>query len=89
MTPLGTVSARVEAALDELILAQERKRLSAARRVVPHATGDDADQPHDFPALASDPVFNYEDGILAGILAARAALRAGVLRPDDGPGTDV
>ncbi|GMV43133.1 MAG: hypothetical protein AMXMBFR64_48490 [Myxococcales bacterium] len=66
----------LEATLDAAIRAQESKRLAVARRLVPHATSDDADQPHDLPALASDPHFNYEDGILAGLLAARAAMRA-------------
>jgi hypothetical protein len=33
-------------------------------------------QPHDYPALAASPDFNFEDGILAGYLALRAALRA-------------
>ena len=89
MTRHDALSARAEAVLDELIRLQEQRRLDATRRIVPHATADDADQPHDFPALASDPHFNYEDGILAGLLAARAALRARVFVDavgDAGPG---
>lgn len=82
-----SVLTRVEAVLEELIAQQERRRLDAARRVMPCATGDDADQPHDHPGLASDPHFHYEDGILAGLMAARAAIRARVPRDEADPTT--
>jgi hypothetical protein len=32
------------------------------------------------PALARDPAFNYEDGLLAGLRSAEAALRAALAR---------
>ena len=35
-------------------------------RIDPRLTPDDLLQPHDFPALAADAGFNYEDGVLAG-----------------------
>jgi hypothetical protein len=62
--------------LAELIAQQEAKLRACAARVDPRLTADDLLQPHDFPALARDPEFNYEDGVLAGLRSAEAALRA-------------
>lgn len=62
--------------LDEMIAAQRERLASLARRVAPELAPDDLLQPHDHPALAASPDFNFEDGILAGYLAVRAALRA-------------
>ena len=62
--------------LDEMIDAQRKRLSQLARRIAPELTPEDLLQPHDHPRIASDPEFNYEDGILAGYLAIRAALRA-------------
>ncbi len=62
--------------LEEMIEAQRERLLHLARRLAPELTPEDLLQPHDHPTLAGNPNFNYEDGILAGYLAARAALRA-------------
>ncbi len=66
----------MEALLEEMIEAQRARLLALARRVLPNATPEDLLQPHDHPQLSSHPGFNFEDGILAGYLAVRAALRA-------------
>ena len=66
-------SARV---LVELIAHQESRLRACAARIDSRLTADDLLQPHDFPALARDPEFNYEDGVLAGLRSAQAALRA-------------
>jgi hypothetical protein len=62
--------------LDEMATHQRGKVLAAARRIIPHLTADDVLNPHDFPELESAGEFHYEDGILAGLLAAQAAIRA-------------
>jgi hypothetical protein len=62
--------------LAELIVQQELKLRAYAARIDPRLTPDDLLQPHDFPALGSDPGFNYEDGVLVGLRSAAAALRA-------------
>jgi hypothetical protein len=62
--------------LDEMIDAQRKRLSELARRIAPELTPEDLLQPHDHSRIASDPEFNYEDGILAGYLAIRAALRA-------------
>ncbi len=66
--------------LTEMIDQQESKLLHLARRSVPELTAEDARNPHDFPQLSRDPVFNYEDGILAGLRSAHMAVRAELQR---------
>ena len=62
--------------LDRAIDQQKAKLLTLARRINPRLTADDVLSPADFPELVADPMFNYEDGILAGLLSAQAILRA-------------
>ena len=69
-------SEELDRLLSEMIEAQRRKTLELARRINPAFSSDDLLQPHDHASLASHPVFQFEDGILAGLLAARAALLA-------------
>ncbi len=62
--------------LYQMIEQQERRLLQLARRSVPDLTPEDLRNPQDFPRLSADPVFNYEDGILAGLRSAHMAVRA-------------
>ena len=66
----------VDSLLDEMIAAQRVRLLQLARRIRPTTTAEDLLQPHDYPELSANSDFNFEDGILAGYLALRAALRA-------------
>ncbi len=66
----------MERMLAELVAQQAAKVRDVAARIDPRLTPDDLLQPHDFPVLARDPVFNYEDGVLAGLRAAETAVRA-------------
>jgi hypothetical protein len=66
----------ITALFDELIASQRAKTLALARRVDPSLTEDDLFQPHDHPKIASHPVYQFEDGILAGLLSAKAAFLA-------------
>ena len=65
-----------ETLLAQILEQQQAKVLRLARELVPGATEDDLTQPHDFPALVADSVFNYEDGIAAGLQVALTAVRA-------------
>jgi len=67
---------RDEELLEAMIERQRQKLLDLARRIVPGLTAEDLLQPHNHPSIAAHPDFNFEDGILAGYLAALAALRA-------------
>ncbi|MDQ5856903.1 MAG: hypothetical protein M3542_01310 [Acidobacteriota bacterium] len=66
----------IERLLDEMIATQRERVVEVARRIAPSLGPDDLLQPHDHPALAASADFNFEDGVLAGYLAFRAALRA-------------
>jgi hypothetical protein len=66
----------IDGLLAEMIDAQRARLLDLARRLEPSLTAEDLLQPHNHPRLAASPEFHFEDGILAGYLAIRAALRA-------------
>ena len=78
----------VERHLEALIVQQREKVLRLARRRLPHLTNEDILNPHDFPELVADPNFNFEDGILAGLLQAQMSLRV-ALRNDGSPSDDM
>ena len=65
---------RVFALLDEMEELQRGKVIELARRLKPGLTAEDIRNPHDFPDL-DDPDWHFEDGQLAGIQAARFALK--------------
>ena len=75
MTP-DSCLALIDRLLSQMIEQQEGKVLRLARRTVPDLTPEDLRNPQDFPQLSRDPIFNYEDGILAGLRSAHIALRA-------------
>jgi len=59
------------------MIAQQRMTLlKCGRRLVPQLVEDDLWQPNDFPILENNPVFRYEEGILAGYMSLQSALRA-------------
>lgn len=72
----------METLLDELVEDQKRKLLLLGRKIVPSLTPEDVMQPNDYPKLDNDPVFRYEEGMLAGMLSTQMAIRA--LRKDRG-----
>lgn len=78
--PAETVEA-IERHFDEMIAMQRRKVFDRARRHVPHLTADDVLNPHDFPALMRDHDFQFEDGILSGLVQSQISLRAAFFRP--------
>jgi|GEM_PF-312776 len=80
-TPLETFELEIETLMNELVEQQQAKVLQVARSRLPHLTGDDILNPHDFPLLMTDPFFNYEEGLAAGLMAAQVAIRARILRP--------
>jgi hypothetical protein len=75
---LETAMAALET-LEELIARQRAKVHAAARRLRPGLTDADLANLHAFPDVHQDPTFEFEDGQLAGLLAARIALHARLL----------
>jgi len=70
------VEAFAETRLQEMIEFQREKLLKLAREILPDVTPEDLRNPQDFPELIKDPLFNYEDGLLAGYLAVQIAMRS-------------
>ena len=65
-----------ETRLQEMIEFQREKLLKIAREILPGLTPEDLRNPQDFPNLIKDPLFNYEDGLLAGYLAVQISMRS-------------
>jgi len=70
------LEAFAETRLQEMIEFQREKLLKLAREILPDLTPEDLRNPQDFPELIKDPLFNYEDGLLAGYLAVQIAMRS-------------
>lgn len=66
----------LDALFEEMIAQQRARVLSIARAIDPRLTSDDVLSPDDFPHLAADPRFAWEDGLLAGLISAQIAVRA-------------
>lgn len=60
--------------LEGMISRQQKKVLELGRKWVPHATDEDLRNAEDFAILKDKPIYHYEDGILAGLIAAKTAL---------------
>jgi hypothetical protein len=73
---LNTLLAEVENTLNELHEQQTAKARRQAHKIRPDLTSEDLLNPDNFIEVISDPNFMYEDGIAAGILSAKIALRA-------------
>jgi hypothetical protein len=65
--------------MDELVEHQRRKVLELAQRIHPGLTDEDVRNVHDYPDVYGDPIFQFEDGQLAGFIAAQIALKARLL----------
>lgn len=61
---------------ERMISQQQAKVLRLAREAVPNIGPEDLRNAHDFPELREHPTFEYEDGILAGLISAQIALKA-------------
>lgn len=61
---------------ERMIAQQQAKVMRLAREAVPNIGPEDLRNAHDFPELKEHPTFEYEDGILAGLISAQIALRA-------------
>lgn len=61
---------------ERMITQQQAKVLRLAREAVPNITPEELRNPHDFAALKEHPTFEFEDGILSGLISAQVALNA-------------
>jgi len=67
---------QIEEYLDEMIAYQQKSLLNCGQKIVPVLTSDDILQPNDFRELEANPLFRYEEGVLAGLISAKIALSA-------------
>lgn len=65
--------------VEGLVSHQKRKVLELAQRIHPGLTEEDVRNIHDYPDVYGDPIFQFEDGQLAGFVAAQIALKARLL----------
>jgi len=72
----GRLIAAADSLLERMIEQQRAKVLKLAREALPHLSAEDVLNPFDFPELKAHPTFDYEDGVLAGLISAQIALRA-------------
>jgi len=79
MDDLEQLFADMEALLERLIGQQRDKVLAVALDILPHLQPDEVQDPQDYPEVAADTMFNYEDGLLAGLMSVRAALRSNII----------
>lgn len=77
LTPQAAAAAldTLEPLLSKMIEQQRAKVLRLAREAVPHISSEDVMNPNDYPELKAHPTFDYEDGILGGLIAAQIAMR--------------
>jgi len=68
--------------LDDMIVHQRQKCLKIAHRINPRLTPDDLMNPFDWPEVSNQPEFCWEDGLLAGLQAAHAAIAGTFVRDD-------
>ena len=70
---------------NKMIEQQRAKVLRLAREVVPNIGPEDVLNPPDFPELKAHPTWEFEDGLLSGLVAAQIALRAEIRKRMDEP----
>ena len=75
---LATVLRALEV-VDELVSHRKRKVLELAQRIQPGLTEEDVRNIHDHPDVYAGPICQFEDGQLAGFVAAQIALEARLL----------
>ena len=61
--------------IQEFIEFQKKKVRSIAEGLGVRVTAEDLLNPHDFPALLNSNRFNFEDGILAGLVSVQMLWR--------------
>ena len=76
---LKRLLSELEQTLNQVHEQQVLKARQNAHRIRPDLTSEDLLNPDNFPEITGDPNFMYEDGLAAGILSAKLALRARII----------
>jgi hypothetical protein len=76
---LKAVIEDLERTLNQMHEHQRAKTLAIVHETRPELTWDDMLNPDDYREIMTNPRFVYEDGLAAGILSAKIAVRARLL----------
>ena len=79
MDDMEQLFADMETLLERIIGQQRDKVMAVALDILPQLNPADIQDPQDYPEVAADTMFNYEDGLLAGLLSTRAVLRSNII----------
>jgi hypothetical protein len=79
MADLEQLFTEIDTVFERLIRQQRDKIKEVALDILPDLPPEQMQDPHDYPEVADDAMFNFEDGVLAGLMSARMALRTNVL----------
>ncbi|HEY7490384.1 MAG TPA: hypothetical protein VIH59_04670 [Candidatus Tectomicrobia bacterium] len=86
MADLEQLFTDIEAVLERLISQQRDKVVEVALDILPQLTPEQTQNPQDYPEIAADAMFNFEDGFLAGLMSVRQALRSNIFAVYRPPG---
>lgn len=78
--PDASLAEALDNLLEGMVAQQQERVLRQAQTIRPQLCADDLLQPDDYPELAGDARWNYEDGVLAGLRAAQMAVRVELRR---------
>lgn len=67
---------QIEFTVNQIVDRQREDLLKAGRRFVPNLTTEDILQPNDYNELELNPLFRFEEGVLAGTQTVQMALLA-------------
>ncbi|MEQ8818984.1 MAG: hypothetical protein RLY93_01975 [Sumerlaeia bacterium] len=68
------IQLQIEHLFDQMIEQQRKKVAKVARRIRPNLSDDDLRDPHSHPEINASPHWNWEDGLLAGLIAGQTAV---------------
>jgi hypothetical protein len=80
LPPEIEIAEALEKLFTVMVEQQQMKVGKRAKALLPDCTWEEVMNPDSVPELHGDPYFNYEDGILAGTIAAQIAVRAELRR---------
>lgn len=66
----------IEILSNQIVEQQKQELLKCGRRIVSTLTPEDMLQPNDYPELEENPLFRYEEGVLAGLQMFQMAIKS-------------
>lgn len=73
---VSTSFEQIDALLTQMVDQQRAKVIRLGQERHPGLTAEDLRNSQDFPELEADSLYNFEDGLLSGLMAAQTAIRS-------------